>query len=525
MRCLVDHSFRLSRILATVLVAALAACNSPTRPQPAAPESRGTVSGVVARVQTGVPLVAVVRLVIPSQQTRTVTTAADGRYTFTDLPLGAATLSVSASGYRPADVAIVITATTTQNVELVPEPAPTPPVPVPTAQITGRVVSQPTSKPITAAAVGLRIPPAQEWTAVTDSNGHWTISGLPIGATASLTIDAPGHSGHSASVTIADGLDLPVALEPVAPLFTTIVRAVDAFARTGLAGLVAAGTGLVSSPTGADGRTQISVDTPSSTPRRVTISGPGAVERTTFLRVPGPDAEIDVIPSSFDMRTFDVLARPYGRIIRWDSAPVLAIERRVLECQATTPDQSTATATAMTNTDAVVAEIDSQATSAIGQMTGGRIPAFETVETQLAGVGAMVNLMVPGRITIARCTFLAERTGAVGYSKWDYDGNGRLTAGAIVIDYLYDEGAATAERFHLRSHELGHTLGYAHVDVPSIMNIGGGQSLVLTQWDTLAMGLAYRRPPGSMSPDVDPDGVSVNSLRSGSGLAICRPWR
>lgn len=525
MRCLVDHSRSTSRILTAVLAAILAACSSPTSPEPATPEVRGTISGVVSHVQTGVPLIAAVRLVMANQPLRTATTTADGRYSFKDLPLGTAMLSVTAAGYRPADVVIVIAATTTQDVRLVPEPVPVPPTPVPTAQIKGRVVSQQTTKPITAAAVNLRIGPDQDWTAVTDGNGQWAISGVPIGATANLTIDASGHIGYSASVTIADGLDLPVALEPVAPLFTTIVRAVDTFVRNGLSGLVAAGTGLASSPTDADGRTMVSADAPAPAPRRVTISGPGTVERTTFLRVPGPDAEIDLIPASFDLRTFDVLARPYGRIIRWDSAPVLAIERRVLECQATTPDQSTAVGTSTTNTDAAVAEIGSQATSAIGPMTGGRIPAFETVETQLAGVGAVVNLMVPGRITIARCTFLAERTGAVGYSKWDYDGNGRLTAGAVVIDYLYDEGAVSAERFHLRSHELGHTLGYAHVDVPSIMNIGGGQSLVLTEWDTLAMGLAYRRPPGSMSPDVDPDGVSVNSFRSGGGLAICRQWR
>ena len=63
---------------------------------------------------------------------------------------------------------------------------------------------------------------------------------------------------------------------------------------------------------------------------------------------------------------------------------------------------------------------------------------------------------------------------------------------------------------------------HGHVDVRSIMAITGAMSLTFTSWDLEAMALAYRRPPGSRSPDVDPDGVSTNALGVRSALVFCR---
>jgi hypothetical protein len=55
----------------------------------------------------------------------------------------------------------------------------------------------------------------------------------------------------------------------------------------------------------------------------------------------------------------------------------------------------------------------------------------------------------------------------------------------------------------LRIHELGHALGYLHVKArPSIMNPSLG--FEPTEFDRSAAVIAFQRPPGNRSPDVDP---------------------
>src|SRR6185436_19113630 len=51
----------------------------------------------------------------------------------------------------------------------------------------------------------------------------------------------------------------------------------------------------------ADGRTLVSADSPDPAPRSLTMSGPGVIPRTMFLRVPGSDVDVDLIPASFDL--------------------------------------------------------------------------------------------------------------------------------------------------------------------------------------------------------------------------------
>lgn len=68
------------------------------------------------------------------------------------------------------------------------------------------------------------------------------------------------------------------------------------------------------------------------------------------------------------------------------------------------------------------------------------------------------------------------------------------------------------------SHELAHTLGFGHPNggdyVPrkSIMRYGHGSEPTLL--DILHGGVLYRRPPGSRSPDKDPNTFFINALRA-----------
>ncbi len=67
------------------------------------------------------------------------------------------------------------------------------------------------------------------------------------------------------------------------------------------------------------------------------------------------------------------------------------------------------------------------------------------------------------------------------------------------------------------SHELAHTLGFGHpigsdnVPRPSVMRTYQDRP---TRADMLHGRILYRRPPGSRSPDVDPEDFTVNAARA-----------
>ena len=67
----------------------------------------------------------------------------------------------------------------------------------------------------------------------------------------------------------------------------------------------------------------------------------------------------------------------------------------------------------------------------------------------------------------------------------------------------------------LRIHELGHALGYQHVESrTSIMNPSVGPEP--TDFDRLGAIIAFARPAGNRSPDIDP-ASSALAVSSGGG--------
>jgi hypothetical protein len=76
----------------------------------------------------------------------------------------------------------------------------------------------------------------------------------------------------------------------------------------------------------------------------------------------------------------------------------------------------------------------------------------------------------------------------------------------------------------LRIHELGHALGYQHVQTtPSIMRPTIGPEP--TDFDRAAALIAYQRPVGNRAPDIDPAAssraVSTGGIRW-SDPTVCR---
>jgi hypothetical protein len=111
-------------------------------------------------------------------------------------------------------------------------------------------------------------------------------------------------------------------------------------------------------------------------------------------------------------------------------------------------------------------------------------------------------------------------------TRWVYRGTSSYFSSFIVICKTHK-----AER-GVYSHELAHALGYSHpidgysVPIPSIMRYGHGDEPHPS--DILHGAILYRRPPGSRTPDVDPDAFVLNALRApvlGAGDLIQQTMR
>jgi hypothetical protein len=170
--------------------------------------------------------------------------------------------------------------------------------------------------------------------------------------------------------------------------------------------------------------------------------------------------------------------------------------------------------------DAEAASLVSDMTWALPQLTGGSFSNFASVSRQTAAQGARVNLLNDDVITVSRVVGLTAATGFWGYGRWRFQNDGRVVAGIVMLDRDFDRSGSSFVR-SLRSHELGHALGYNHVTArTSVMN-----SQARTEpndFDRDAARIAFQRPPGNRSPDVDPSSASINRVITATWSAPIR---
>ncbi len=239
----------------------------------------------------------------------------------------------------------------------------------------------------------------------------------------------------------------------------------------------------------------------------VTFAVAGYVNRSVAMKVTGNAVTVSMIPSSFNLNAFDELLRtPLLR--RWTSAPGLRLQTRTLTFEDV--NQADAVAEDAAWSDGEVAEVEADLLWALPQLTGGTFEAFASVSRQSAAIGDRVSLLNTGVITVARVRGLRTRTGFAGYGRWQFQNDGTVVGGSVMLDYDF-ELTAPQQRRAVRAHELGHALGYDHVSaVPSLMNATGRSAPV--PFDLEATTIAFRRPPGNVRPDADPSSASLNSL-------------
>jgi hypothetical protein len=285
---------------------------------------------------------------------------------------------------------------------------------------------------------------------------------------------------------------------PTTVTSTASGRAIDALTGAPLPSITVSLDDGVSATTSADGAFQLTAAETGLC--GVTASGPGVVVRETELRMPGTDASLSLIPSQFDLGTFDEMIRSDTTLHRWAAAPALVIIDTVLRFTSTSDTAFTALDERLTADE--VASIAGDLGWGLPQVTGGTFGGFASVTVESPAPGASVNFFSrEGSIVVARFRGLSQATGNWGYGR-SARRESTVVAGAVMIDRDFDTSRSAYVR-SLRVHELGHALGYCHVTRrQSFMN--SAAMFEPTDFDRDATTVAFQRPPGNRSPDRDP---------------------
>ena len=286
------------------------------------------------------------------------------------------------------------------------------------------------------------------------------------------------------------------------------VSAIDGGAAPGVA--LAVGTRNVIAD--ANGYFRVDVGGPSTFNLRA--RGNNIVERETMLSGPGTEpARVSLIPSSFDLDSFDQMFRPNGGLQRWTARPGIVVLASVMSYNGANRDEYAATSEQLTEEE--VALLLNHLTEGLTILTGGTFTSFASVEVERPASGARASVNRPGKIVMGRYNGIVSFANTIGYGQWALQSDGSVAGGAMFLDRDFDKN--DNRRRLLRIHELGHALGLMHVtERTSIMNPSLGPDV--SDFDRAAVSIAFQRPPGNHAPDTDPSGTPT--IRSIDGRLV-----
>ena len=193
---------------------------------------------------------------------------------------------------------------------------------------------------------------------------------------------------------------------------------------------------------------------------------------------------------AIDARAFDEMLRGTGgRRRQWTRQPDLIVMTSVLKFEGVLHEDYTADAEGLEQNEAD--EMARDLTGALGVLTGHKFDEFASVRFERTEPGARARVVRDGTIVVARFRGVREALDGVGYGGRMTLPDGTITSGTMMLDSDYDR--TDRLRRLLRAHELGHALGYNHVESrQSIMNPTLGSEV--TDFDRHAALLAFRNP-------------------------------
>ena len=193
---------------------------------------------------------------------------------------------------------------------------------------------------------------------------------------------------------------------------------------------------------------------------------------------------------SIDAPRDEMLRGAAGQWQHWTAAPALVVVTSVMQYDADARGQYLATSEMLSASDtgALVADL----TDALQLLTNGVFDRFNSVEFESVPSGNSVAIVRPKQIVVGRYRGLQEVARTLGFGGRKAAPNGAIISGAILLDHEFDR--TSADRRLLRTHELGHALGYNHVTSrTSIMNPRIGPRM--TDSDLEIVRFAFNRLP------------------------------
>jgi hypothetical protein len=182
----------------------------------------------------------------------------------------------------------------------------------------------------------------------------------------------------------------------------------------------------------------------------------------------------------------EMLRGTHGAALHWAQVPELVVLMPVMQYEKSQGTHYRATAERLTEEEA--AEIVADLSSALAVLTDNAFQTFAAVQLQTVAAGELVNVMRPGQIVVARYTGVRDQLATIGLGGRSTRGT-TIRAGSIILDSNFDR-TSDARRL-LRIHELGHALGYNHVQSrSSIMNPKIGSEV--TTFDRSAARIAFQ---------------------------------
>ena len=152
---------------------------------------------------------------------------------------------------------------------------------------------------------------------------------------------------------------------------------------------------------------------------------------------------------------------------RWVQAPELVVLMSVMQYHTGPAIEYTATSGVLTDeeADGLIADM----TEALAVMTNHTFTQFKAVRREATPPGSSARIVRPGQIVVGRYEGIRALRQTIGFGGRVPGREREISSAAVLLDSDYDRSGS--ERRLLRIHELGHALGYDHVDSqPSIMN-------------------------------------------------------
>ncbi len=496
--------------LLSMISVALVACDkgpaSPTSPSGPAPVVF-SIAGVVRDAEAS-NVIASARVEVSEgvNQGMAVATNHEGRYELGDLSSGVFVVRVTADGFDPETRSVTLSANQTIDFLLRRPASPGPHVIRRT--VSGTVSNAADESPVRAARVAVTAGPDRGLLVETDDGGRFSAELQP--GSVVLEISASGFARLERRMDIStENITVDLALEPDRPADPAgrvlTGTTVDGVSNDAIAGATVRVDGGANVTSGTDGAFALPLGADDSF-IAVSVTSASTVDRFTHLDTVAGRATVTLMPRSLNLTAFDQMFRGNGgELHRWTGAPTLVIERRVLRF--TGLDDAAFVATESTMSEAEVDDLVNDLGWALPQLSGDMFGRFAATRIEMSAEGTPVSVERPGAIVVARYEGLTSATTYWGYTKWAWNGRGEVRAASVMLDREFDASAG-AYRRSLRVHELGHALGYTHVDaVASVMNSSG--RVLPNTFDRHGTRIAFLRPPLNRSPDVDPDPATI----------------